>query len=79
MITIAFLASGYGIAKDSNAPFKTLINAKISIPNVYLTGQNLTLHGILGVSLTALLTCFNLVDKKELLKKIDLSTKVKAR
>ncbi len=63
--------SGYGIEKDSDSAFKTIINPKTNIPNLYLTGQNLTLHGILGVSLTALLTCFHLVDKEVLLKKIN--------
>lgn len=63
--------SGYGIEKDSKEIYKTMINTKTSIPNLYLTGQNLIFHGILGVSLTALVTCFNLVDKEQLLKKIN--------
>jgi all-trans-retinol 13,14-reductase len=63
--------SAYGIEKDSNAAFKTIVNTKTNIPNLFLTGQNLNLHGILGVSLSAVLTCFNLVDKKELLRKIN--------
>lgn len=66
--------SGYGIEKDSDNPFKTIINTKTTIPNLYLTGQNLTLHGILGVSLTALLTCFNFVNKEELIEKINSKT-----
>lgn len=63
--------SGYGIAKDSASPFKTMINTKTAIPNLYLTGQNITLHGILGVSLTAILTCSNIIEKKALMKRID--------
>ncbi len=63
--------SGYGIEKDSEAAFKTIVNTKTNIPNLFLTGQNLTLHGILGVSLSALLTCFNLCDKNTLMKKIN--------
>lgn len=63
--------SGYGIEKDSNEPYKTFINTKTSIPNLFLTGQNLILHGVLGVSLTALETCFNLVQKEALLEKIN--------
>lgn len=63
--------SGYGIEKDSNEIYKTLVNTKTSIPNLFLTGQNLIFHGVLGVSLTALVTCFNLVDRDTLLKKIN--------
>ncbi|HLP12805.1 MAG TPA: NAD(P)/FAD-dependent oxidoreductase [Flavobacteriales bacterium] len=63
--------SGYGIEKDASAPFKTMVHTKTSIPNLYLTGQNITLHGVLGVSLSALATCFNLVDKTTVLEKIN--------
>jgi all-trans-retinol 13,14-reductase len=69
--TLSPEGSGYGIAKDSSSPFKTMINTKTAIPNLYLTGQNITLHGILGVSLTAILTCSNIIDKASLLKKIN--------
>jgi len=63
--------SGYGIEKDSNEIYKTMINTKTNISNLFLTGQNLIFHGVLGVSLTALETCFNLVDKRELLDKVN--------
>lgn len=68
--TLSPEGSGYGIAKDSANPFKTMVNSKTAIPNLYLTGQNITLHGILGVSLTAILTAGQIVDKNELLNKI---------
>lgn len=68
--TLSPEGSGYGIAKDSDNPFKTMINAKTAVQNLYLTGQNITLHGILGVSLTAILTAGQIVDKSELLSKI---------
>lgn len=63
--------SGYGIEKDSNDIYKTMINTKTSIPNLFLTGQNLIFHGVLGVSLTAMVTCFNLIDKEYLIEKIN--------
>ena len=62
--------SGYGIERDADNPFRTMINSKTAISNLYLTGQNVTLHGVLGTSLTAILTCSNIVDKSELLTKI---------
>lgn len=63
--------SAYGILKDSASYMRTHLNTKSKVPNLYLTGQNIGLHGVLGVTITALLTCFNFVDKKELLAKIN--------
>lgn len=60
----------YGVIKDYNAPHKTFMTPKTKIPNLYLTGQNINLHGILGVSISSLVTCAEFIDKKELLKKI---------
>ncbi len=60
----------YGVVKDYNAPLKTFITPKTKIPNLYLTGQNINLHGILGVSISSLVTCSEFIDKKFLLEKI---------
>lgn len=60
----------YGILKDSNNPVRSLINPSTKIPNLYLTGQNLILHGILGATIGAFVTCFNFVDKKKLMEKV---------
>ncbi len=60
----------YGIRKNSTAPSKTQINSKTRIANLHLTGQNVSLHGILGVTVSAFVTCFAFVDKKKLIDKI---------
>ncbi len=60
----------YGILKDSNNILNSTINAKTKIPNLYLTGQNIIFHGILGATIGALVTCFNFIDNKKLLEKI---------
>jgi all-trans-retinol 13,14-reductase len=60
----------YGIAKDYQDPFRTLIPPKTKIPNLYLTGQNLNLHGILGSALSGLLTCSAVLGSDEFLEKI---------
>jgi all-trans-retinol 13,14-reductase len=60
----------YGIAKDYRDPFKTLIPPKTKIPNLYLTGQNLNLHGILGSALSGLLTCSAVLGTDAFLEKI---------
>lgn len=60
----------YGIIKDSNNPTRSFINTKTKIRNLYLTGQNLVFHGILGVTIGAFVTCFEFVNKKELIEKV---------
>jgi all-trans-retinol 13,14-reductase len=62
--------SMYGILKDSNNPIKSSINTKTKIPNLYLTGQNLIFHGILGVTIGAFVTCFEFVDRYKLIEKV---------
>lgn len=49
--------SAYGIAKDYMHPLSTVLSARTPLDNLFLTGQNLNLHGVLGVSMTALYTC----------------------
>ncbi|MBQ1866463.1 MAG: NAD(P)/FAD-dependent oxidoreductase [Bacteroidales bacterium] len=49
--------SAYGVRKDFTAPEHTLIPSRTPLPGFFLTGQSLNLHGILGVGMTALLTC----------------------
>jgi all-trans-retinol 13,14-reductase len=60
----------YGIMKDFRNPVSKIVNTKTRIPNLYLTGQNIVFHGILGVTIGAFLTCFNFLDKNELIKEI---------
>ena len=52
----------YGIMKDFNNPVGTIVNTKTRIPNLYLTGQNIIFHGILGATIGAFVTCFNFID-----------------
>ncbi len=49
--------SSYGIRKDFESPMTTVLTPRTPIKNLLLTGQNLNLHGVLGVSMTALFTC----------------------
>jgi len=63
--------SMYGIAKDANDPLKTVISAATRLPNLYLTGQNLNLHGILGVTMTAVVTSSVLLGMEKLINDIN--------
>jgi all-trans-retinol 13,14-reductase len=60
----------YGILKNNNDPMKSLISSRTKIPNLFLTGQNMVLHGILGVSISALVTCGAFIDIDTLIEKV---------
>lgn len=66
--------SMYGILKDSNNPAKSFINSRTKISNLFLTGQNLIFHGILGVTIGAFVTCFEFVDRNKLIRKVKNAT-----
>lgn len=61
----------YGIMKDSTDPLKTLISPKTKIPNLLLTGQNIILHGVLGVTIGAVTTCSEITGLSYLVDKIN--------
>ena len=62
--------SMYGVVKDYREPLRTFISPRTKIPNLLLTGQNLNLHGVLGVSVSAIVTCSEIIGGDELLEKI---------
>lgn len=53
--------SAYGIRKDYSNLMYTLLTPRTPAGNLFLTGQNLNLHGVLGVSMTAFMTCSEIV------------------
>lgn len=61
----------YGYVKDSNNPMKTLIPSKTKLDNLYLTGQSINMHGVLGVTIGAVVTCSEIVGKEYLVNKIN--------
>jgi len=62
--------SAYGLQKDCNKPYSTFIANRTKLPGLYLTGQNINVHGVLGVTITSLLTCGELLGSDYLIKKI---------
>lgn len=64
------MGSAYGILKDHRSAIVSLLPSKTRIPNLYLTGQNLNVHGALGVTLTSAVTCSELLGVEYLAKKI---------
>ncbi len=60
----------YGSAKDYRNPLATLVSPKTRIPNLYLTGQYLNLHGILGTAISGLITSVAVTGKDDFIEKI---------
>jgi all-trans-retinol 13,14-reductase len=60
----------YGYAKDFRDPLRTFISPRTKIPNLFLTGQNINLHGVLGVTVSSVLTCSELLGMDYLIEKI---------
>jgi len=61
----------YGYVKDSNNPMKTYIAPKTKLENLYLTGQGISMHGVLGVTIGAVVTCSEILGKDYLINKIN--------
>ncbi|HET8574256.1 MAG TPA: NAD(P)/FAD-dependent oxidoreductase [Edaphocola sp.] len=64
----------YGIAKNLNDPKQTAITVASKIPNLFFTGQNAGIHGVLGVSITAIATCGHILGLEHLVHKIGRET-----
>ncbi len=60
----------YGIIRNYNAPLKSFVNTRTKVPNLLLTGQNLLMHGVLGVTIGAVVTCSEILGRDYLIKKI---------
>ncbi len=60
----------YGVIKDFNEPLKNRISPRTKVPNLLLTGQNVNLHGVLGVTVSAVITCMMMLGKDYLVNKI---------
>ncbi|MDR1102171.1 MAG: NAD(P)/FAD-dependent oxidoreductase, partial [Tannerella sp.] len=71
--TNAVEGSAYGIRKDCTRPMYTLLTPRTPIPNLLLTGQNLNLHGILGVSMTSFFTCAEILGWETATKGLEIS------
>ena len=61
--TLSPCGSAYGVRKDCRNILMTTLSPRTSIPNMLLTGQSLMLHGVEGVTMTALQTCGELLGK----------------
>lgn len=63
--------SMYGYVKDANNPLRAFLSPKTKIKNLFLTGQNLNMHGILGVTISGVVTCSEILGREYLINKIN--------
>lgn len=61
--TLSPCGSAYGVRKDCRNILMTTLSPRTPVPNLLLTGQSLMLHGVEGVTMTALQTCGELLGK----------------
>ena len=64
--------SAYGIRKDWRSPVTTVLAPKTPVENVLLTGQNLNLHGVLGVSMTSVITAAQVIGMETIVKDLQI-------
>ncbi len=62
----------YGFSKDAQNIALSQVPIATKIGNLLLTGQNINLHGICGVPLTAINTAEALLGKNTLIRAINL-------
>ena len=61
--TLSPCGSAFGVRKDCRQPLTTMLSPKTPVPNLFLTGQSLVLHGLEGVTMTAFNTvALSLID-----------------
>ncbi len=58
--------SAYGIRKDYNNAMTTVLTSRTPVAGLLLTGQNLNLHGILGVSMTSVFTTAEILGRDKI-------------
>lgn len=68
--TATYSGSIYGIMADVNHPMGGMVTHKTRISNLRLVGQSTNSHGILGVTIGALVTCSEYIDLKKLINEI---------
>ncbi|WP_347216889.1 NAD(P)/FAD-dependent oxidoreductase [Chryseobacterium sp.] len=60
----SFEGNMYGYMKNSDNPLKTMVSPRTKIDNLFLTGQSVNMHGILGVTIGAFNTCAEILGKE---------------
>lgn len=62
----SFEGNMYGYVKSSENPLKTMVSPRTKIDNLFLTGQSVNMHGILGCTIGAFNTCAEILGKEKI-------------
>ena len=62
--TLSPCGSAFGVRKDCRQPLLTMLSPKTPVPNLFLTGQSLVLHGLEGVTMTVFKTLETIKNEK---------------
>lgn len=65
----------YGVARDIHHSVACRVPHRTKIPNLFQTGQNINSHGILGVTIGAIITCSALLPSEHIYQQIIESNK----
>ncbi len=68
--------SMYGYVKDAESPMKSFLSPKTKLKNLFFTGQSINMHGLLGVTISAVLTCSEMLGRNYLISKINADLEV---
>ncbi|MBV1888097.1 MAG: FAD-dependent oxidoreductase, partial [Urechidicola sp.] len=63
----------YGYVKDADNPMMSFLSPKTKSNKLFFTGQSVNMHGILGVTISGVLTCSHIIGKEKLLDAINKS------
>jgi len=66
----------YGVQKDCNSPLVTMVSQRTKVPNLLLTGQSTNSHGVLGVTISSVITASEILGRKYLLNQILSNSKI---
>ena len=60
----SFEGNMYGYSKSSENPLKTMVSPRTRVNNLFLTGQSVNMHGVLGCTIGAFNTCAEILGKE---------------
>lgn len=64
----------YGIHRSSLDPLQSSLSTRTRLSNLYLTGQDVNFHGLIGTSLTAILTAETITGRNTIVNKLNTDT-----
>lgn len=62
--------SMYGYVKNADDPMMSFLSPKTKSKKLFFTGQSVNMHGILGVTISGVLTCSYIIGKEKLMNSI---------